>query len=130
MPISGRSISQDLKKFIREQIRSVCSLEVLLLLHRMRSRSFSASEVADELGIEIEIAQQQLSDLASAHLLAPIDIGRSRYIYQPVEDFALQVDQLAGAYSRQRVPILSLILTEHPDKIRGFAEAFRLIGND
>lgn len=82
------------------------------------------------MGIEIDIAQQQLSELASAHLLAPIDIARSKYIYQPVEDLAFLVDQLAAAYSRQRVPILSLILAEHPDKIRGFAEAFRLIGID
>lgn len=127
--MSGQSISQELKKFIKEQIHSVFSLEVLLLLHRMRSRSFTDSEIANELGIEIDVAQQQLSDLTSAHLLAPIDIATSKYIYQPVEDLAFLVDQLAAAYSRQRVPILSLILAEHPDKIRGFAEAFRLIGN-
>jgi hypothetical protein len=128
--MSGQSISQELKKFIKEQIHSVFSLEVLLLLHRAQSRSFTDSEVADELGLEIDIAQKQLSELASARLLAPIDIARSKYIYQPVEDLGFLVDQLAAAYSRQRVPILSLILAEHPDKIRGFAEAFRLIGNE
>jgi hypothetical protein len=41
------------------------------------------------------------------------------------------VDHLAVAYRKQRVPILSAILGEDPNKIRRFVEAFKLArGND
>lgn len=129
MAMYRQSISQELKTFIKEQIQSVFNLEVLLLLHREHSRSFTSEEIANELGIEIDVVQH-LSDLISANLLVTTSAGISKYYYAPGNrELASLVDQLAVAYSKKRVPILSLILAEHPDKIRGFAEAFRLIGN-
>ena len=125
--MSRLNISQELKKFIKEQIHSVFNLEVLLLLHREQSRSFTASEVANELGIEIDVAQQ-LSELISANVLTTANGAIAKYRYTPVDkELACLVDQLAVAYAKQRVPILSMILAEHPNRIRGFAEAFRLI---
>ena len=126
--MSGLNISQPLKKFIREQIHSVFSLEVLLLFHRNQHRSLTVSEVANELGIELDVAQQQLSELVSTDLLATTTGVISKYSYEPADEaVASVVDQLAVAYAKQRVPILSLILSEHPDRIRGFREAFRVI---
>lgn len=128
--MSRLNISQQLKQFIKERIHSVFSLEVLLLLRREESRSFTDLEVADELGIELDVVHQQLSDLASADLLALTKGTSAKFRYAPAnKELGSIVDQLAVAYSKQRVPILSLILAKHPDRIRGFAEAFRLIGN-
>lgn len=125
--MSRVNISQRLKKFIKEQIHSVFSLEVLLLLHRKESSSFTAAELANELGIETDVVQQQLSELETTDLLAKTTGATCKYRYAPVDkELASIVDQLAIAYSKQRVPILSLILTRHPDRIRGFAEAYRL----
>lgn len=129
MSMSRQSISQEVKDFIKEQIQSVFSLEVLLLLHREHSRLFTSEEIANELGIETDVVQH-LSELIAANLLVTTSAGISKYYYAPANrELASLVDQLAVAYSKKRVPILSLILAEHPDKIRGFAEAFRLIGN-
>jgi predicted transcriptional regulator len=129
MAMSRQNISQELKTFIKEQIQSVFSLEVLLLFHREHSRSFTSEEIANELGIEIDVVRH-VSELISANLLVATSAGNSKYSYAPANrELASLVDQLAVAYSRKRVPILSLILAEHPDKVRGFAEAFRLIGN-
>jgi hypothetical protein len=129
MAMSHQSISQELKTFIKEQIQSVFSLEILLLLHREHSRSFTSEEIANELSIEIDVVQH-LSELISANLLVTTSAGILKYYYAPANrELASLVDQLAVAYSEKRVPILSLILAEHPDKIRGFAEAFRFIGN-
>jgi hypothetical protein len=124
--MSRINISQELKTFIKEQIHSVFGLEVLLLLRRQQSRSFTASEVANELGIETDVAQQ-LSELTSANLISTAHGDATRYRYAP-GDKKLEslVDQLSVAYAKQRVPILSLILAEHTDPIRGFVEAYRL----
>lgn len=51
----------------------------------------------------------------------------ARHRYSPLDEkVASLVDQLAVAYGKQRVPILSLILTEHEDRARCFVEAYRL----
>ena len=124
--MSRVNISQDLKTFIKEHVHSVFTLEVLLLLRREQSRSFTASEIANELGIENDVAPQ-LSELTSANLIRTANSDGAKYRYAPVDkDLESLVDQLAIAYAKQRVPILSLILTEHADRIRGFVEAYRL----
>jgi predicted transcriptional regulator len=126
--MSRLNISQRLKKFIKEQIHSVSTLEVLLLCHRNQGRSFTVSEIANELGTEEDVAHQQLSELVSAGLLATMKGPTAKYCFAPIDKEKRSIiDQLAATYAKQRVPILSLILSEHPDRIRGFAEAFRLI---
>ncbi len=125
--MSRVNISQELNTFLKEYIHSVFSLEVLLLLRRERIRSFTASEVAREVGIEIDVAQQQLSELTSAKLIDSLNGEGVRYRYAPAnEKLPSLVDQLAVAYAKQRVPILSLILTEHEDRTRCFVEAYRV----
>lgn len=124
--MSRVNISQELKTFLKEHIHSVFSLEVLLLFRREQSRSFTASEIAVELGIENDVGQQ-LSELSSAHLICTTNGDVAKYRYAPVDkELESLVDQLAVAYAKQRVPILSLILTEHTDRIRAFVEAYRL----
>ncbi|HEU4869414.1 MAG TPA: hypothetical protein VFT08_01020 [Pyrinomonadaceae bacterium] len=124
--MSRVNISQELKTFLKQHIHSVFSLEVLLLLRREQSRSLTASEVAKQLGIETDVAPQ-LSELSSAHLICTANSDVAKYRYAPADEILESlVDQLAVAYAKQRVPILSLILTEHTDRIRGFVEAYRL----
>ncbi|HKY29084.1 MAG TPA: hypothetical protein VJM12_14180 [Pyrinomonadaceae bacterium] len=124
--MSTLNISQDLKTFLKEHIHSVFSLEVLLLLRREQSRSFTASEIANELGIENDVTPQLL-ELTSARLISTANGDGAKYRYAPVDkELESQVDHLAVAYAKQRVPILSLILAEHADRIRGFVEAYRL----
>ena len=119
-------ISADLKRFIKEQIQTAPKLEVLLLLHRQQSRSFAVGEVANELGFDIDTAREHLTALQTAGLIAS-SRDQSTYRYHPLNStLGSMVDQLAVAYSKQRVPILSAILAEEPNKHRRFVEAFKL----
>lgn len=106
-------------------------LEILLLLHGGQPESMHAEEVATELGIEEQVAKDQLAALLRLELIAPSGNNES-YQYHPLdEERAAIVKDLAVAYSRQRIPVLTLILAKRPDRIRLFAEAFRLVkGND
>lgn len=125
-------LSKQLKEFIREQIHSVVMLEVLLLLHRNQPRAFRAVETATELGIEEEVAKEQLYTLVAIGLITQSEGDEPLYWYHPWDPgLSTLVNELALAYSKQRIPVLSLILTKRPDRIRLFAEAFRLVkGND
>ena len=123
--MTRQHISEGLKTFIREKIQTVLRLEVLLLLHHQQSRSFTVAEVANELNLEKETAKDQLTALEAVGVVAR---SNARYKYHPLNaSLRSMVEQLAAGYSRQRVPILSAILTKQADRTRRFAEAFRII---
>jgi len=102
-------------------------LEVLLLLHDHQPITFTAAEVANQLGFESNTTAQELENLEAIGVVQSNSDG-ARYKYHP-RNSALRsmVDQLAGVYSRQRVPILSVILAEHAERTRLFTEAFKII---
>jgi hypothetical protein len=121
-------ISEELKRFIRDKIQTVLRLEVLLLLHEQQSRSFTADEIAKQLSFESEATKDQLTALEAIGLANQSTTGESRYKYRPVNaTLGSTVEQLAAAYSTQRVPILSVMLADNSDRARLFAEAFRII---
>ena len=124
--MTKQHISESVKRFIREEIQTVPKLEVLLLLHREPSRPFTLKEVANELGFEIDAAEEQLAALEAIGLVE-VNNDKTRYKYHPVNaTLGSIVDRLAVAYPKQRVPILSAILAEEPNKVRRFVEAFRI----
>ena len=126
--MAEQHISEALKQFIREKIQTVLRLEVLLLLHHQQSRSFSVVEVANELDFEKEAAQVHLTALEEIGLVVHSNTDKPKYRYHPANaTLRSMVEQLAVGYSKQRVPILSVILARHPDRPRVFAEAFRII---
>lgn len=121
-------ISEELKTFIKDKIQTVLRLEVLLLLHDQQFRSFTAGEIAKEMGFGTEATQHQLTALEAMGLVAQSTTDESKYKYQPAnETLGSTVERLATAYSTQRVPILSVILAQTSDRPRLFAEAFRII---
>ena len=129
--MSKPSLSEDLKQLIREKIQTVLRLEVLILLHRHQPRAFTVAEEADELGFEKETTAHELAALEASGLVAQANTEKLRYRYHPVNAaMGSMIEHLASGYSRQRVPILSVMLTDHPDRARVFAEAFKLIRSD
>ena len=126
--MTKQHIFESLKTFIREKIQTVLRLEVLLLLHQQQFRSFTVAEVANELNIEKETAKDQLTALEAIGVVVQSNADKPKYKYHPLNaSLRSMVEQLAVGYSKQRVPILSAILTEQPDRTRLFAEAFRII---
>ena len=123
--IAKQQISKGVKRFIREQIQTVPKLEVLLLLHREQSHPFTLAEVANELGFENETAREQLMALEAIGLIET-NSEKSKYSYHPANKRLSSIaNRLAVAYPKQRVPILSAILAEEPNKVRRFVEAFK-----
>lgn len=124
-------ISEELRTFIRDKIRTVLRLEILLLLHDQHPRSFSAAEIAHELGIEVEATQDELTALETFGLAIQSTADEFRYKYQPANArLRSTVEQLANAYSTQRVPILAVILADNSHRTRLFAEAFKIISRN
>ena len=126
--MTRNQIPPDVRKFVRREIKSVFQLEVLLLLHRTRERTWTVSEISQELGIDPEIAETQILSLTQLGLIRTSDTSSITYFYGPKDrDDELIVEKLATSYAKQRVGIFTLILSESNSRIRRFAEAFRLI---
>ena len=130
--MGAQGIPQEVKAFIAEHIDSVMQLEVLLLLHKSPQQSFNASDLARELRIDPAWAQNQLADLTARGLLVqptatPDGGSEPQYRYQArTPELHRAVTGLAQEYADRRVTVISLIFSKPVDKIRSFADAFRI----
>jgi hypothetical protein len=116
----------DVRAFIHAHIHSVEQLEVLLLLRRERARSFTGKEIANELRIHPDSAEQRLSDLEDRGLA-----GRDgeRFSYAPANgELERCVNGLAAAYADARVSVIQTIFSKPQDPLKNFADAFKLKG--
>lgn len=126
--MTRNQIPPDVREFVRREIKSVFQLEVLLLLHRTRERIWTVLEINHELGIDPEIAETEVARLEELGLVQIAQTMPTGYVYGPRDqNDEMIVDKLAISYANQRVGIFSLILSESNNRIRRFAEAFRLI---
>ena len=126
--MTRNQVPRDVREFVRQEIKSVFQLEVLLLLHRTRGRAWTVMELSQELGIDPEIAEAQVIRLEELRLLQTEQSIPISYVYGPTDqNDEIIIEKLAVSYAKQRVGIFSLILSESNSRIRRFAEAFRLI---
>lgn len=120
-------ISPQLKQFITDYIDSVSQLEILLLLQTNPQQVWSAEVMARELRIEPTGAAQELTQLAAKGFLAPAPDNPATYHYAPrTPELQANVVALAQAYLVRRVTVISLIFSKSTDKLRVFADAFRI----
>lgn len=125
--MSESQIPQEVQAFIADHIESVVQLEVLLLLHAAPQRVFSAAEIGRELRIDAAWAAQQLVNLCSRGVLTCTGTTDPVYRYGPrTPEMDRAVADLAQAYADRRVTVIGLIFSKPVDKIRTFADAFRL----
>ena len=111
------------REFIDKHIDSIAQLEALLLLRRERALTWDAVAAARRLYISPAEAADVLSRLSAGGFIEHKD-ERYRYCCRTPELEAL-VDELAASYARQLIPITRLVHSK-PDRIRQFADAFKL----
>jgi len=113
--------------FVRDTIRSVWSLELLLLLQRDAGRSWRIPELVAALHANTQVVTEGLAALGSADLVRVTQDGL--YHYGPATSrLADSVAELATLYSRKPVTVVRVILSAPNAKIRTFADAFRFRG--
>lgn len=119
-----------MRRLIADHIDSVEQLEILLLLYQHPERSWSAESVARELRVSPMSAGDRLKDMTRAAILARVPGAEGEYRYAPERQMGEAVAGLAAAYSERRVTVINLIFSKPVDKIRTFADAFRLRRDD
>jgi hypothetical protein len=125
--VTNQGLSEDVKKFIADHINSLAQLEVLLLLHSRPEKAWTAEEVSQELRLSPASVAMHMADLEKRGLLAVSEAAAPFYRYQPQKpDFVPTVDSLAQLYPDYRFTVINLIFSKPLDKIKAFADAFKL----
>lgn len=118
----------DLAAFVREHVRSVWAVELLLVLKRDPGRRWAAGDVVGELRASATLVNDILRRFERSGLVLKDDSDGWRYApASPV------LDDLAGkleaAYRQRPVSVINLIATP-PDPVQGLADAFKFRGDN
>ncbi|WP_224363701.1 hypothetical protein [Hyalangium versicolor] len=125
--MSDAVIPPRVQRFIATHIDSIEKLEVLLLMRSRAEREWTARDISQELRIMESSAAARLEDLSTRRLLVKAEGSPALYRYSPASsEDAQDIAQLQDTYSTRRVSVISFIFSKPLDKVRGFADAFRL----
>ena len=120
-------ITPRVKQFITEHIDSVMQLEVLLLLAEQPAKAWTAAELAQLLRIDAAWVEGQLRSMGGRGVVGVTEASPPQFRYEPRSaELGDTVSELARAYADRRVTVIGLIFSKPVDKIRSFADAFRL----
>lgn len=115
-------------QFIREHLRSVWALELLLLLKRDPERCWSVGELVSDLRASHGLVADNLAALQGAGLVIPDDQGCFRY--RPAAPTLAQlVDQIEAAYRAKPVTVIRWI-SAPTERLQSLADAFKFKGKD
>jgi hypothetical protein len=123
--VTDASLPPRVQRFLSQHIDSIEKLEVLLLLRAEAGRNWSAGAAAHALRIAEESARGRLEDLCERGMLACERADSFRYAPLSAAD-AQAVDELAATYALRRVSVITFIFSRPTERIRSFADAFRL----
>ncbi|MET3665351.1 hypothetical protein [Caulobacter sp. 1776] len=116
----------DVLSFIREHIRSVWALELLLKLKADPERCWSADDLVEAMRASHALVDANLRALMSAGLVVPDDRGCFRY--RPAAPaLGLLCDELEQTYRVRPVTVIRWI-SAPVERLKSLADAFRFSG--
>ena len=122
-------LEPDLIAFVRDRIRSIWTLELLLLLQRNAERAISPADLVRDLRASSRLIDRSLAQLAAANLIQLDDAGAARFAPATPELRDL-CDALSSASLERPIALRDAIVLGSNQALRNFADAFRFKGKD
>lgn len=114
-------------RFLREHIRTIAQLELLLLVQRAPEKSWTVEETANQLYIPISFAASILESLRKSRLVVLREGSQRGYQFAPESPALGQlVVDLATLYRERPVTTIHAIHSTSMDSLQNFADAFRI----
>ena len=127
--MTAPGIPDSIERFIREHLRSVEQLEVLLLLYRTTPREWTAVSTSRELRIDAITAARGLADVQQQGLVS-VRAGEEALLYwyegSSRRGDDRTIEQLETFYRERPTAIINLIQSAPVNDLRLFADAFRV----
>ena len=122
------TVDRDVYQFIREHLRSVWALELLLRLKQDPEHCWSVEELVRELRASHSLVRDNLTALEQAGLVVADDAGCFRYA-PAAQALAKVCDDLEAAYRDKPVTVIRWI-SAPAERLQSLADAFKFKGKD
>ncbi|HVS31087.1 MAG TPA: hypothetical protein VMS98_06505 [Thermoanaerobaculia bacterium] len=122
--------NQRLEQFIAEKIHSIEEVEILALLFRSPDTYWTATAMAQHLGLKEETVAAKVRDLERRGLAESGQTSGSFRFGTESEELKRDVAMLVEAYRDQRVTVINTVYSANLTRLRSFADAFKLGGKD
>jgi predicted ArsR family transcriptional regulator len=123
--VSNAGIPREVKDFLSKNITSIEQLEILLLVFRNTAKTWQLGEIAQPLGIQTDAAENCLQTLVERGLVQK-HASVKQYQATVSEELYRRVATVAKTYSERRITMINFIFSRHLDRIRAFADSFKL----
>lgn len=120
----SEEIPKEIREFLRRYISSVGQLDILFLLFKHPDRFWTAQQISQELRTNQSLAQTQLEELAQKGLILVEGEMGARCCGEP--EHLESLTKLVSFYSLRRAVVIEFIYSQPLDRIRIFADAFRI----
>jgi len=120
------NLDSEIQHFISFHIKSVAELETLLLLFRNPSRTWSAEQLSQELRSNPSYAETLLQQLARTGLVEKQSENQTYILKKELEHEMELIRQIEVRYQKRRFSLINLIYEAPTEKIKTFADAFKL----
>jgi hypothetical protein len=118
----------ELAAFVREHVRSVWGVELLLLMKRDAARCWRPAELVAELRASAGLVGDTLQRFERTGLVAPDDAGC--YRYRPAAPALSRLCDLLEAAWRERPVAIVNLIAQPRDPLQSLADAFRFKRGD
>lgn len=119
------SLPLDIKELLTVHIESVGQLEALYQFFKNPKSQWSALSLSRELRNNETFAKRQIECFLRSQFI--IKTTDESYIYSPEnEELHQTITHLFNVYSSHQVAVISFIYEKPTDKLKGFADAFKL----
>jgi hypothetical protein len=122
-------LEPELLAFVRTSIPSMWALELLLLLRRATPEALSPDELVARLRATPTLIERLLEHFSNAGLVMRDETGAA-WFECATPDLEKLCADLASAAAERPVALREAIVSSPSDKLRSFADAFRLKGSD
>jgi hypothetical protein len=122
--VNAKLEEQDILTFVGAALKSVWALELLIRMRQTRERSWRKVDLVRELRASTKVVDQSLENLENTGLVA---VFADAFRYSPasalLDTFAEGAERL---YREKPVAVINAIAATQNEKLKLFAEAFRL----
>ena len=123
LPMSETDVSNDVRQFLVENIRSIEQLEILLLLRASSDRTWTAQEVYQRVLTNETSVRESLERLRE-HCLIRV-AGESTYQFVSNTETQEVLEKLAGLYKEKPARIIYALYGPQRAELDAFAQAFK-----
>jgi hypothetical protein len=124
------ALPESVQRLVATHVDSLDVMQVLLLLHDHPDRTWTSQEATEVLGLDAASVSGALVRLRQRGFLTVELAGDTRYRYAPKGDLGSAVDDLKECYRARPIDLAALIAARPQQRLRLFADAFRLRKDD